>query len=98
MLMFLQVGDKGSLKVSEGLELPVTEKDDDFTIPNSLNCADNKDACQLINCEIDEIRRGSAYTNGFKISLFGKVRFTVISLNLFCLKSVALVYLAYLAT
>ena len=77
MLMLLQVGDKGSLKVSEGLELPVTEKDDDFTIPNSLNCADNKDACQLINCEIDEIRRGSAYTNGFKISLFGKVCLTV---------------------
>merc|ERR550537_39676 len=66
------VGDKESLQVSEEFELPSTDRDD-AEIPKILDCANNKRGCQLISCEIDEIKRGAAFTNGFKISLSAKV-------------------------
>jgi len=68
------VGDGESLKITESLEIP--EKEGALALhstPNSLNCAENKVDCIQISCEIDEIKRGSGFTNGFKISLFAKV-------------------------
>ena len=63
-----------SFKLTDEVTLPIIS-DTESLIPDAMDCAnpDQRQFCTEITCNIEYIQRGAVYSNGFKLTLTGRV-------------------------